>query len=177
MPGDAINGHQIHCFYSVSIRARHVCRAMHFSGDDLTTCNEFQSAPGTCAGRCPRSRARSSAYRRFNPRPARVPGDANESRSAVDLMSFQSAPGTCAGRCHSLTCPGIANVLFQSAPGTCAGRCEHRAACNAHPSCFNPRPARVPGDARIARISRKQACSFNPRPARVPGDAGTLRVS
>ena len=36
----------------VSIRARHVCRAMHFGPRVPLRVMVFQSAPGTCAGRC-----------------------------------------------------------------------------------------------------------------------------
>ena len=84
----------------VSIRARHVCRAMHSSDVPSITSISFQSAPGTCAGRC----AVGNAHRRCR-------------------LWFQSAPGTCAGRCPKQEYNGDILLWFQSAPGTCAGRC------------------------------------------------------
>ncbi len=60
----------------VSIRARHACRAMRTSSPASAPRTWFQSAPGTRAGRCPASSSFWSADSSFNPRPARVPGDA-----------------------------------------------------------------------------------------------------
>ena len=158
----------------VSIRARHVCRAMRHAMGYVPCVLKFQSAPGTCAGRCidtpshSKQKARfqsapgtcagrcyfqgriSEALFSFNPRPARVPGDAIVIRPVnhVDLVSirarhvcramldfldgvmsdhlFQSAPGTCAGRCIRILVICCAVRQFQSAPGTCAGRCVRR---------------------------------------------------
>ncbi len=109
----------------VSIRARHACRAMR----------------STRASNTRRQRS-------FNPRPARVPGDAAAIVRARPVIAvFQSAPGTRAGRCR-------AHFSFLNSLGS-----------------FNPRPARVPGDARRGAEAESGADGFNPRPARVPGDA------
>ena len=148
VPGDALWCDRIGSEFLVSIRARHVCRAMHHRRRSASFRREFQSAPGTCAGRCPQvlcrctTRAGVSIRARhvcramrlrcglaqpnksFNPRPARVPGD------AVAILQL-----------------GAQHVSF------------------------NPRPARVPGDATIECLLHGYIQRFNPRPARVPGDA------
>ena len=108
----------------------------------------FQSAPGTCAGRCSVTFTDTSSATRFNPRPARVPGDARSSKPfCTSGTPFQSAPGTCAGRCNAIPTKKPASSSFQSAPGTCAGRCLATRNHRRRNHRFNPRPARVPGDA------------------------------
>ena len=133
---------------NVSIRARHVCRAMLVLTILTLSEKKFQSAPGTCAGRCGHGVVGNRCGKCFNPRPARVPGDAGPAastrqRCAVSIRArhvcramhsreelqagkpirFQSAPGTCAGRCLLADWNTLSPELFQSAPGTCAGRC------------------------------------------------------
>ena len=85
---------------------------------------------------------------RFNPRPARVPGDA--------------AAG---GRPHPQT------DRFNPRPARVPGDAARGSRKCAKTFCFNPRPARVPGDAHRLWCGLHQRGGFNPRPARVPGDA------
>ena len=76
----------------VSIRARHACRAMPRTEDLAAELGLFQSAPGTRAGRCWSRGARSAGRRGFNPRPARVPGDAwtGEEANAFRAVSIRA---------------------------------------------------------------------------------------
>ncbi len=62
--------------HPVSIRARHACRAMPGLHGHFARLLMFQSAPGTRAGRCPPVASCATRSSSFNPRPARVPGDA-----------------------------------------------------------------------------------------------------
>ena len=116
---------------NVSIRARHVCRAMLLLAASKRAIDMFQSAPGTCAGRCK-----------------------GGEKSRMSELEFQSAPGTCAGRCSPVLVFCGLDFLFQSAPGTCAGRCHPTCDPPSGQKCFNPRPARVPGDALTPRSAK-----------------------
>ena len=191
----------------------------------------FQSAPGTSAGRCRmpgcgsmrqndvsiRARhecrampdVRVPSGRRldcFNPRPARVPGDARcRRRSPCQNLRFQSAPGTSAGRCRvsqstlrtshigfnprparvpgdaSLSSKPIARSThrFQSAPGTSAGRCCHlrQAIAGMISVSIRARHECRAMPADSVRHSIAHDACFNPRPARVPGDASVSPIS
>ena len=125
----------------VSIRARHVCRAM-----------PFYHSPG-------RREAEVSIRARHVCRAMRG------ARSATnDDRLFQSAPGTCAGRCASNFQQFARRWLFQSAPGTCAGRCVVRHRLRVTRWRFNPRPARVPGDATsLGSVANKPVVSIRAR--------------
>ena len=131
----------------------------------------FQSAPGTCAGRCLVFREFAVVQKRFNPRPARVPGDANISCIVLLCSScFNPRPARAPGDAGqeprivaaqqvSIRARHVCRAMprrdywptarfpFQSAPGTCAGRCYRPTSTKPRRICFNPRPARVPGDA------------------------------
>ncbi len=163
--------------FAVSIRARHECRAMPNQGDPSWSPQEFQSAPGTSAGRCQRACQGEAGGSRFNPRPARVPGDA---ASAVlgEMEAYVSIRAR--HECRAMrACVGAPVPVrrFQSAPGTSAGRCLEPCAGKVHRRGFNPRPARVPGDARWRPAQSGLHRRFNPRPARVPGDATAPSIS
>ena len=161
---------KLHTVVLVSIRARHVCRAMkalegvpqvdmgfnprpaRVPGDGAKLRQKlrqkkFQSAPGTCAGRWPWKRSGIRRGTSFNPRPARVPGDVREVRPRFAFVEFQSAPGTCAGRCSQC------KVIYGKTEVSIRARHVCRAMLYGGRSrsylreCFNPRPARVPGDA------------------------------
>ena len=81
VPGDAATQEMLAMMLQVSIRARHVCRAMPSRVHSTRSGLAFQSAPGTCAGRCNVTLAQDATGTGFNPRPARVPGDARSSRA------------------------------------------------------------------------------------------------
>ena len=108
----------------------------------------FQSAPGTYAGRCSASWLRVCPVWCFNPRPARMPGDAYE-------LAF---------------CAGTKNVSIRARHVCRAMPCAYHPAEPVF-SGFNPRPARMPGDADLIFVPSLDSTSFNPRPARMPGDA------
>ena len=92
----------------------------------------------------------------FNPRPARVPGDAD----VVGLhrshhWRFQSAPGTSAGRCmSSLRLKLRLPVVSIRARHECRAMLSMIDSEPLRAQCFNPRPARVPGDAKAEYVLR-----------------------
>ena len=85
--------------------------------------------------------------KRFNPRPALLPGDAPPTKPVSPVRQFQSAPGIAAGRCLP---------FFETKRTTDMVSIRARHCCRAMPNprgfgptthCFNPRPALLPGDA------------------------------
>ena len=80
VPGDALDRILFELDLAVSIRARHECRAMRIQARMTGRRYRFQSAPGTSAGRCPSDLPSPNGVHGFNPRPARVPGDASVHR-------------------------------------------------------------------------------------------------
>ena len=111
----------IHQFQSAPGTCAGRCRWRRKTGRATT---KFQSAPGTCAGRCNAARSGSRSTTSFNPRPARVPGDAFRAAcaGAHDRVSIRARHVCRAMRRAYRLWTSISK--FQSAPGTCAGRCN-----------------------------------------------------
>ena len=124
MPGDAYVNLGESDANGVSIRARHVCRAMPFITAQAATNPEFQSAPGTCAGRCPQVLCRCTTRAGVSIRARHVcrAMQRRRDRYSVDACVSIRARHVC--RAMRLRC-GLAQPN----------------------KSFNPRPARVPGDA------------------------------
>ena len=180
---------------SVSIRARHCCRAMLWRRRVKATREVFQSAPGIAAGRC-RQESRVRIQRSsFNPRPALLPGDAYCKGFLIYFLGVsirarhccRAMPWPVVGEriprrvsirarhcCRAMPCRMFnppCSTTFQSAPGIAAGRCRPRRATERPRARFNPRPALLPGDAPAPPTIQADPFSFNPRPALLPGDA------
>ena len=132
----------------------------------------FQSAPGTCAGRCNATPVLRNKPRSFNPRPARVPGDARPPRYPKALARVSIRARHVCRAMHAIAQAEV-NRLEVSirARHVCRAMPTRRAPLASRSRCFNPRPARVPGDAGVAPGKPRVRQGFNPRPARVPGDA------
>ena len=86
VPGDTDYDTFSQATAEVSIRARHECRAIHPHSPFGLDVSGFQSAPGTSAGRYTRTMRNRRSKHRFNPRPARVPGD-TPSLQATELLT------------------------------------------------------------------------------------------
>ncbi len=128
MPGDAAGAHQYDLEFTVSIRARHQCRAMpkiHQIGPAVLL---FQSAPGINAGRCSHPPHPNNHHTCFNPRPASMPGDASR------------PPG-----------PSTSTWSFNPRPASMPGDALLPPKATSPPRSFNPRPASMPGDAGFFR--------------------------
>ncbi len=172
MPGDAELAHVVLGHTSVSIRARHQCRAMPTRRLLLLNSKWFQSAPGINAGRCFRwllgclpQAVSIRARHQCRAMPYRL-------QHQDGHKWFQSAPGINAGRCSAsvvkIVCfIGVSirarhqcramQALWLAGEGPQAVSIRARHQCRAmHHRCPDRAPWR----------------SFNPRPASMPGDAG-----
>ncbi len=182
----------------VSIRARHACRAMPVEGCGRHLDSKFQSAPGTRAGRCPANVVTSIEVSGFNPRPARVPGDAivHVPYALLWRVSIR-ARHACRAMPDSLSSIPFAMSVSIRARHACRampgkGRCREsfggvsiraRHACRAmHPITKNQSARHSFQSAPGTRAGRCEdrpgqfphSAGFNPRPARVPGDASSI---
>ena len=174
---------------SVSIRARHWGRAMRRDRPDPAVPVEFQSAPGTGAGRCHHLATPAAPYTSFQSAPGTGAGRCPSPRDAAMLgyiVSIRARHWGRAMRFGGVVPGGVGFVSirarhwgrampekllrqrrpkrFQSAPGTGAGRCVRASITVVVGNRFNPRPALGPGDAgNDARCLCQHAVSIRAR--------------
>ena len=141
----------------------------------------------------PDRRARS---RRFNPHPARGPGESggdpdqparalvsirtrpegrvNRSAAGADrrarAVSIRTRPEGRVNRMPSWP-PDTSAPSFNPHPARGPGESKRPSRRRLFPSCFNPHPARGPGESLRAARSSAGWCRFNPHPARGPGES------
>ena len=170
------------------------------TASDRASAMQFQSAPGTNAGRYHLSALVDWPCVRFNPRPARMPGDTVDFEQLVGVMAVSIRARH---ECRAIPGPGwnSSNSLAVSirARHECRAIPASRRTWSATWKSFNPRPARMPGDTRrvparlqptLVSIRARHECRaihgstwtshrtryrFNPRPARMPGDTDQPR--
>ena len=112
---------------------------------------------------------------RFNPHPAKGPGDAcpqigNSSKDGGFNPHPANRPGDAIQR-HLRSFP-IAVSIRTRLTGRVMHGCGHIA--TVAPS-FNPHPANRPGDARLIGDPQSGYTGFNPHPANRPGDAASSK--
>ena len=191
-----------HALQHVSIRARHLRRAMPITRSVYPRPTPFQSAPGIYAGRC-LNRLQSLTGTEIVSIRAR---HLRRAMPAPDITATVTQPVSIRAR-HLRRAMPVSRILFdqlgefQSAPGIYAGRCQFRDTLILLTNCFNPRPAFTPGDARPGTTPRRAramfqsapgiyagrclisvgmprpTARFNPRPAFTPGDARQQRAN
>ena len=170
LPGDTPQPRATREHSSVSIHARHFCRAIPRSRRRRKTPSWFQSTPGISAGRY-RVSARGQVVLRVSIHARHF----CRAIRAQDSLSFVLVEVSIHARhfCRAIRNSAHripASSAFQSTPGISAGRYTHSLRAHRQGFSFNPRPAFLPGDTRIPRYDFGDLGSFNPRPAFLPGD-------
>ena len=128
-----------------------------------------EKGPAACCEGWPRDR--------FNPLPARRPGETLHVAWRRSCRAFQSAPGPKAGRKSSMVGLGaLDHVSIRSRPEGREKAARLGTACVGN--SFNPLPARRPGESAPSRLGRPTPDHrFNPLPARRPGERPQVQRS
>ena len=151
LAGDAHAVVDAAALHRVSIRARHCWRAMRACRWSARRRPRFQSAPAIAGGRCPSSFRQTTLWRRFNPRPPLLAGDALRPVRRARHVIVSIRARHCWRAMLRIMSRLQASLSFQSAPAIAGGRCPVPASLQRRRGRFNPRPPLLAGDASARR--------------------------
>ena len=184
LAGDAHAVVDAAALHRVSIRARHCWRAMRACRWSARRRPRFQSAPAIAGGRCPSSFRQTTLWRRFNPRPPLLAGDALRPVRRARHVIVSIRARHCWRAMLRIMSRLQASLSFQSAPAIAGGRCPVPASLQRRRGRFNPRPPLLAGDASARRgdgvgrrVSIRARHCWRAMPARALGKAGERKVS